>query len=521
MCSSSGSRSAKRCRSSISRTASTATAATTWAAARTRARPARCSRLTPISSAWACRRRSDRGRHGAAQRAVGCRHQRAYYRQLAGAERHQRALVQHLQLRDGHGGHGPRTSPVARSAIMRPALPDVVINRRIDQTWGSAQIAGALHQVRAGPYGNDVSPVALGPAAFTGQVPADRWGFAPMGGGMATSHRRRRQGLAQRRVHPGRALLCRAQPQSFVRAVLALRRAARGAAWALDGIFANTVGPARRRANRPRHPAHRRLEHRRRLRASSGTRSVRSSLFGVFSAVSYPGQGRRRSSAPRRSAPSEVRRRPALLRPSGPRWPDATRTSWFGVSAPARSGDPIQNLELGAEVMYSRLDQNMGSGVVLNFPGATGSATGFYTPQNQSIWSGLLRFQWHFGTPRPRKCAPEALNPDLVADPLVSRSAVGPASVFEQHLGENGASTGLRRRNLVASGPGLAKVGTRARGESPGAPLRGVGGEHAQDASGRCGRRQRERPEAKHDEVGADAPGDRRRLCHGCRGAGR
>jgi hypothetical protein len=49
--------------------------------------------------------------------------------------------------------------------------------------------------------------------------------------------------------------------------------------------------------------------------------------------------------------------------------------------------------------MYSRLDQNMGPGVLLNFGGAGGTPPGNFAPQNQSIWSGLLRAQWHFGAP--------------------------------------------------------------------------------------------------------------------------
>ena len=30
---------------------------------------------------------------------------------------------------------------------------------------------------------------------------------------------------------------------------------------------------------------------------------------------------------------------------------------------------------------------------------AGGTPAGNYAPQNQSIWSGLLRAQWHFGSP--------------------------------------------------------------------------------------------------------------------------
>ena len=36
-------------------------------------------------------------------------------------------------------------------------IPDIVGSLRVDQAWGSAQIAGALHQVRAGYYGNNTT----------------------------------------------------------------------------------------------------------------------------------------------------------------------------------------------------------------------------------------------------------------------------------------------------------------------------------------------------------------------------
>ena len=36
-------------------------------------------------------------------------------------------------------------------------IPDIVGSLRVDQAWGSAQIAGALHQLRAGYYGNNTT----------------------------------------------------------------------------------------------------------------------------------------------------------------------------------------------------------------------------------------------------------------------------------------------------------------------------------------------------------------------------
>jgi hypothetical protein len=54
-------------------------------------------------------------------------------------------------------------------------VPDLVGNFQVQQAWGSAQISGALHEVRANYYGNNF--VAASPG-FIGIAPADKWGGA-------------------------------------------------------------------------------------------------------------------------------------------------------------------------------------------------------------------------------------------------------------------------------------------------------------------------------------------------------
>ncbi len=55
----------------------------------------------------------------------------------------------------------------------RQDVPDVVANLRVDQGWGSAQVMGALRQIR--DYGTQ--PAALSNGAPT-QAAGDKWGFA-------------------------------------------------------------------------------------------------------------------------------------------------------------------------------------------------------------------------------------------------------------------------------------------------------------------------------------------------------
>jgi hypothetical protein len=278
-------------------------------------------------------------------------------------------------------------------------IPDLVANLRVDQGWGSGQIAAALHQVRAGSYGNNVSPLVpnVGPGEFTGQAPTDKWGFALMGGIMVNVPTGESDRVWANIVFAQGAVAYTGLSQfgsfgTFSR----FNGGSVGAAWALDGVFANTVGPATAGL------------------AGSGIQltqawsvgaafehhwspTLRSSVFGVVSDVTYPGAAKAifcsSSAGPVRTAAGAV---PNFATGAVPGcnpdfmvWGIGTRTVW----------NPVRNLDLGAEIMYSRLDQNMGTGVLLNFSGAGGAPAGNYTPQNQSIWSGLLRAQWHFGAP--------------------------------------------------------------------------------------------------------------------------
>ena len=282
-------------------------------------------------------------------------------------------------------------------------IPDVVGNLRVDQGWGSAQVAGALHQVRAGAYGNNVAALMpnVGPGEFTGQAPPDKWGFALMGGVMANVPSGEGDKVWANVVYTQGAIAYTGLSQfgsfgTFSR----FNGGSVGAAWALDGVFANTVGPAGAGL------------------AGSGIQlttawsvgaafehhwnpGLRSSVFGVVTQVTYPGDLGSGAKAIFCSSPAGPVRTAAGAAPNFATgsvlgcnpdfmvWGVGTRTVW----------NPVRNLDLGAEIMYSRLDQNMGAGVLLSFFGAGGAPAGLYTPENQSIWSGLLRAQWHFGAP--------------------------------------------------------------------------------------------------------------------------
>jgi hypothetical protein len=74
-------------------------------------------------------------------------------------------------------------------------------------------------------------------------------------------------------------------------------------------------------------------------------------------------------------------------------WNVGSRTVW----------NPVKNLDIGVEVMYTKIHQNMeapdpvaGRGVLFNFGGGGNRAAGFYVPSDEGVFSGLLRVQRNF-----------------------------------------------------------------------------------------------------------------------------
>jgi hypothetical protein len=68
-------------------------------------------------------------------------------------------------------------------------------------------------------------------------------------------------------------------------------------------------------------------------------------------------------------------------------WGVGTRTIW----------NPVKNLELGLEVMYQKVEQNMDPNLILfNFGGSRDRAQGFYSPSSEDSWSGTVRAVRYF-----------------------------------------------------------------------------------------------------------------------------
>jgi len=292
------------------------------------------------------------------------------------------------------------------------SVPDIVSSLRVDQAWGSAQISGALHQVRGNFYGNDTqSTITNGPNAFTGVRPGDVWGWAVAGGIVLNlpwnpGDKFWVEGAVGEGT-PCYVGFC----QDGVNGTY-VRFDGRNVAglWALDGVFANAV------ANGAPSPAAGGFSQFTGIQLPTvwdiaaavehyWTPALRTSVFGSVTGWEASSQ---MNAVMCNSPNSPVR---TQLVPGGPFitpnygtfplsggpvpgcdfsfevWGVGSRTVW----------NPVKNLDIGVEVMYSQLRQHMdASKVNFNFGGGGNRAAGLYAPADEGVWSGMLRVQRNF-----------------------------------------------------------------------------------------------------------------------------
>jgi hypothetical protein len=90
---------------------------------------------------------------------------------------------------NGSGGGGAASTAFTGSGYGGWNVPDIVANLRVDQAWGSAAIAGALHEVNAAYYvgTQSINLASAGGGPFVANPegsghPDNKWGWAAMAG---------------------------------------------------------------------------------------------------------------------------------------------------------------------------------------------------------------------------------------------------------------------------------------------------------------------------------------------------
>jgi hypothetical protein len=255
--------------------------------------------------------------------------------------------------------------------------PDIVGSLRVDQAWGSAQIAGALHQVRAGYYGNNnTANAVLGPGGYTGFAPADKWGYAIMAGIVINLPWAKGDQFWIEGAYTVGAVSYtgwnqNGQYSNFDR----FNGGYVAAAWPLDAVFANVIGPGR---SAPVQPAQRsRTDHgvddRRGSPALLDAGSAHVSVRRLHGDRLQRQRDEHLLLVAGRSGPHLLGATPnfatgAVLgcNPDFNVWAIGSRTIW----------NPVPNLDIGVEVVYTKLEQKherptrAGRGVLMNFGGA-------------------------------------------------------------------------------------------------------------------------------------------------------
>ena len=249
-------------------------------------------------------------------------------------------------------------------------VPDVVGNLRVDQAWGSAQVSGALHLNQAQYYG---APVA--PAGQQGH-PDDKWGWAVGAGILLKMPWDAKDTFAVSATYAEGATtyVANAGGAFGARGAFAGLTQVNGVAvgWLDDAYF----GPLGQ------------LELPTAWNVTAGfqhywTNSLRSSIWGSY--LSYE------------ASSTTIDTLICAPRGFGPGCSDfnayqvGSRTIW----------NPVTNLDIGLEVMYSKVETGFNGAV-------TGAAAGVNTVltanvidptkrvQDTDVWSGILRIQRNF-----------------------------------------------------------------------------------------------------------------------------
>jgi hypothetical protein len=275
-------------------------------------------------------------------------------------------------------------------------MPDIVGSLRVDQAWGSAQIAGVLRQNRAGYYGNNTTGAGANVLGVDSRFlsPNDAYGWAGMAGIVINlPWNKGDKFYAEATICEGAGAYCgmdgsiSGKNNTFGR----FNGGNVAAAWAMDSVFGTLVstGGATGQQLTRYFSLNAAFEH-------YWTPALRSDLWGSYTAANYndvattlfcssPQSPVRRLAAP--NTPLTGATVVAGCDPDWDIWAVGLRTIW----------NPAPQFDIGLEVFYTRLETKFDpQQMVFNFAGSGGRAAGVYFPSSENVWGSILRLQRNF-----------------------------------------------------------------------------------------------------------------------------
>lgn len=284
-------------------------------------------------------------------------------------------------------------------------IPDIVGALRVDQAWGSAQVAAALHQNRAGYYGNNTT----GAGATVGGVnssflsPADAYGWAAMAGiVLNVPWNKGDKFWVEGAVAQGAGSYVGINGALVGQTDVWQRFNGRNvaAAWGLDLVFGTlgSTGGATGQQLTQYWTIAAAFEH-------YWTPALRTDIFGSYTSADFNATATTLfCSSPQSPVRAVSAGNIAIAQASGA--PTGAAGSAFAGCDPDYNlinvgvrtiWNPAPQFDIGLEVMYSRVETKFDPNqVALNFAGAGGRSGGFYAPSSENTWSGILRFQRNF-----------------------------------------------------------------------------------------------------------------------------
>jgi hypothetical protein len=253
------------------------------------------------------------------------------------------------------------------------SFKDVVANLRVDQAWGSAQIMGALHPVRASYYAQAATTAG---AELNGH-PGDQWGWA-IGGGVTVNLPWAKGDQLSFQVNYAQG--APGYTHINMGSMFVYNGATLGIGWIPDGVY-NSPGGAGA------------------LGAIGGTGINLTTTWSFMAGIShwwvpnvqstlYGGYANARFNAQADAIICAMLGVAAGCGTNSSYWQIGTRTIW----------NPVPNMDVGVDILYNRVGsalKGFATGAAWPAFGAKPAGAG-YVFADQNVWAGILRFQRNF-----------------------------------------------------------------------------------------------------------------------------
>jgi hypothetical protein len=274
-------------------------------------------------------------------------------------------------------------------------IPDIVGALRVDQAWGSAQVAAALHQNRAGNFGANATGAGGGGAGLTS--PADAYGWAVMAGIVVNVpwNKGDKFWVEGTFAQGAGSYAGFAGPVGQTSVWDRFNGANVATAWAIDSVFGNSAATGGQTGQQLTNfwSIAAAFEH-------YWTPALRTDIFGSYSGADFNGTATTLfCSSPQSPIRGLAVAGQAVVGQATGAAPITGCNPDFNlINIGARTiWNPAAQFDIGVEVMYSRVETKYDANLVaINFAGSGGRAPGLYAPSSENVFSGILRFQRNF-----------------------------------------------------------------------------------------------------------------------------